>query len=82
MRVTIFLLLLVSALSHSLNVLSKTVIIEPENGVETLNRALRKALPNDTFLLKKGTFIGKIEINQINGQPEFPIVITGENNTE
>ena len=82
MRVTIFLLFLVSALCHSTNILSKTIIIEPENGIETLNRALRKALPNDTFLLKKGTFIGKIEINQINGLPELPVVIMGENNTE
>ncbi len=54
MRVAIFLLFFVGALSQSVNALSKTIIITSDNGIGTLNRALKKAQPNDTFLLKKG----------------------------
>ena len=82
MRVAIFLLFFICALCNSLNVLSKTVVVEPKDGIETLNRALKEASPNDTFLLKKGVFIGKIEFDKINGLPEFPIVIMGENEDE
>ncbi len=79
MRVIIFLLLFVGAFSYPINVSAKTITITPEDGIKTLNRALTEAQPNDTFLLKKGVFIGKIEFDKINGLPEFPIVITGEN---
>ncbi|MCF6356405.1 MAG: hypothetical protein L3J54_01240 [Draconibacterium sp.] len=82
MRVIIFLLFFAGAFSYPVNVLSKTITITPDDDIETLNRALKEAQPNDTFLLKKGIFTGRIELDKVNGLPELPIVIIGENSND